>query len=124
VLKKYAKHYKTDEVIPDQLLAKLFAARNFNLGFDTIEYTACALLDQTIHQIPPEELVDLDIGVFEKNEMQRLGMPEGIILRHRPAHFGHLFSGSSYASAYYWRSVRSSDCSSSAEVCLLLWKLA
>jgi len=112
VLKKYARHYKTNEPIPEILLQKLVSARNFNLGFDTVEYTACALLDQSIHQIPANDLPALDISSFETKELDRLGMPSGIVLRHRPAHFSHLFSGSSYASAYYvylWAEVLDAD---------------
>ena len=112
VLRRHAKHYLTGEVIPDELLKKLFAARNFNLGFDTIEYTVCALVDQSLHQVPADELEGLDISAFEKSELQRLGMPDGIVMRHRPAHFAHLFAGASYASGYYvylWAEVLDAD---------------
>lgn len=112
VLKKHARHYKTNEPIPDELLQKLMAARAFNQGFDTVEYTACALIDQMLHQIPSESLADFDMKAFEVSELQRLGMPDGIVLRHRPSHFQHLFSGSSYASAYYvylWAEVLDAD---------------
>ena len=112
MLRKHARHYLTGEVIPDELLDKLFAARNFNLGFDTIEYTVCALIDQSLHQVPANDLERLDIAAFEKSELQRLGMPDGIVMRHRPAHFAHLFAGSSYASGYYvylWAEVLDAD---------------
>jgi peptidyl-dipeptidase Dcp len=112
VLKKHARHYKTNEPIPDELLQKLMSARSFNQGFDTVEYTACALIDQTLHQVPLESLTDFDMKAFETSELRRLGMPEGIVLRHRPPHFQHLFSGSSYAAAYYvylWAEVLDAD---------------
>jgi peptidyl-dipeptidase Dcp len=101
VLKQHARHYKTNEPIPDALLQKMMAARAFNQGFDTVEYTACALIDQVLHQIPEEQLQSLDLKSVEDETLKKLGMPAGIVLRHRPAHFSHLFSGSSYAAAYY-----------------------
>jgi peptidyl-dipeptidase Dcp len=110
VLKKYARHYETDEPIPDKLLEKLFSAKNFNQGFETIEYTSSALIDQSLHQIANVD--DIDIDKVEQSELSRLGMPKGIALRHRPTHFLHLFSGESYASAYYvylWAEILDAD---------------
>ena len=119
VLKKHAKHYQTNESIPDELVLKLTNARKFNLGFSTIEYTASALLDQALHcaTIVPLDENDksellTDITVFENNELEKLGMPVGMIMRHRPTHFQHLFSGSSYAAGYYvylWAEVLDAD---------------
>ena len=95
MLKKYARHFETDATIPDELLEKLFNARNFNQGFDTIEYTASALIDQALHQIA--DVDDIDIEKVELSELARLEMPKAIACRHRPAHFLHLFSGDYYA---------------------------
>lgn len=110
VIKKYARHYETGESIPDVLLDKLEAAKSFQQGFQTIEYTACALLDMALHQI--DDYTDFDITAFEKSELERLGMPQGIVMRHRPAHFQHLFSTSMYAAGYYvylWADVLVAD---------------
>ncbi|GAX80240.1 hypothetical protein CEUSTIGMA_g7678.t1 [Chlamydomonas eustigma] len=112
VMKKHARHFETGEVIPDALLSKLKAARSFNQGFGTIEYTASALVDQALHQLPADKVEALDINKFEEQELSRLGMPQGIVMRHRPAHFQHLFSSSSYAAAYYvylWAEVLDAD---------------
>jgi len=110
VLKEYARHYETNEPVPDEMLAKLKAAKSFNQGFETIEYTSCALLDMALHQV--ENYDDFDISKFEKEELARLGMPKGIIMRHRPAHFQHLFASSHYAAGYYvylWAEVLDAD---------------
>ena len=56
-------------------------------GFETIEYTASALLDQAMHKLTAEEISVLDLTAFEEKELGRLGMPKGIVMRHRPAHF-------------------------------------
>eukprot|EP00192_Tetraselmis_astigmatica_P006864 CAMPEP_0117675278 /NCGR_PEP_ID=MMETSP0804-20121206/15517_1 /TAXON_ID=1074897 /ORGANISM="Tetraselmis astigmatica, Strain CCMP880" /LENGTH=757 /DNA_ID=CAMNT_0005484265 /DNA_START=186 /DNA_END=2459 /DNA_ORIENTATION=- len=112
VLKKHARHYKTGESVADELLARLQAARNFNQGFATVEYTISALLDQSIHKVPDSELAELDVNAFEQSELARLGMPQGITMRHRPTHFQHLFSTSAYAAAYYvylWAEVLDAD---------------
>jgi len=111
VLQKYARHYETGEPVPDELLDKLMNARKFNQGFGTIEYTACALLDMALHQLEdyPE---DFDLSAFEKSELDKLGMPQGIVMRHRPAHFQHLFSTNMYAAGYYvylWAEVLDAD---------------
>jgi peptidyl-dipeptidase Dcp len=110
VLKKYARHYETGEPVPDELLQKLQAAKSFNQGFATIEYTACALLDMALHQI--ENYEGFDIAEFERKELERLGIPQGIVMRHRPAHFQHLFASSYYAAGYYvylWAEVLDAD---------------
>lgn len=110
VLKEYARHYETNEPVPDEMLAKLKAAKSFNQGFETIEYTSCALLDMALHQV--DNYDDFDIAKFEKEELERLGMPKGIIMRHRPAHFQHLFASSHYAAGYYvylWAEVLDAD---------------
>lgn len=110
VLKEYARHYETNEPVPDDMLEKFKAAKSFNQGFETIEYTSCALLDMAFHQI--EDYDDFDIAKFEKEELERLGMPKGIIMRHRPAHFQHLFASSHYAAGYYvylWAEVLDAD---------------
>ena len=111
VLKKYARHYETGEPVPDELLDKLMKARMFNEGFGTIEYTACALLDMALHQVE-EYPDDFDLAAFEKAELEKLGMPQGIVMRHRPAHFQHLFSTNMYAAGYYvylWAEVLDAD---------------
>jgi peptidyl-dipeptidase Dcp len=108
VLKEYARHVETGEPVPDELLDKLNAARSFNQGFQTIEYTACALLDMLLHQVDDYE--NFDITEFEKVQLERLGMPQGIVMRHRPAHFLHLFASTSYAAGYYGKYRKGTDC--------------
>ena len=112
VLREYATHCVTGEPLPEALLEKLKAAQRYGRGFATVEYTACALLDQTLHSLSREELKDLDVSEFERASLASLGMPEAIPLRHRLPHFDHLFGGSSYASGYYvylWAEVLDAD---------------
>jgi peptidyl-dipeptidase Dcp len=110
VLKRHALHHVTGERIPDALIAKLAAARRWNQGFETVEYTACALVDMALHA--RTEADGVDISEFERTELARIGMPREIVLRHRLPHFGHLFQGSSYAAGYYvymWAEVLDCD---------------
>ena len=110
VLKKHALHVDTGAPIPDTLIEKLQRARRFNQGFQTVEYTACALLDMALHARASEDGVD--ITEFEREELARLGMPREMVLRHRLPHFSHLFSSSSYAAGYYvymWAEVLDAD---------------
>jgi peptidyl-dipeptidase Dcp len=113
VLQKHARHHASGEVIPAELMERMNKARRFGQGFATIEYTASALVDAALHKAKVAEGAEvLDIAAFEKTELERLGMPQGIVMRHRPAHFSHLFSSSSYASAYYvylWAEVLDAD---------------
>ena len=110
VLKRHALHYATNEPIPDALIERLNNARRFSKGIDTVEYTACALVDMALHARP--DAGGVDISEFERTELARIGMPSDIVLRHRLPHFGHLFSGSSYAAGYYvyqWAEVLDAD---------------
>ena len=110
ILRRYARHYQTGEPLPEALLAKLLAARNFNQGFATVEYTACAMLDLDLHARAGGEPVD--IARFEREFLDRVGMPAEIGLRHRPTHFQHLFDGAGYAAGYYaymWAEVLDAD---------------
>jgi peptidyl-dipeptidase Dcp len=110
VLKKHARHHRTGEPIPDTLVQRLKAARNFNQGYETVRYAASALVDMAIHSQTAAEAPD--IVAFEAAELQRLGLPPGIGMNHRLPHFQHLFSGSSYAAGYYvylWAEVLDAD---------------
>jgi peptidyl-dipeptidase Dcp len=109
-LRKYARHYQTGEKLPEALIDKLLAARNFNQGFATVEYTACAMLDLELHARADDKPVD--IAAFERDFLTRVGMPAEIGLRHRPTHFQHLFDGAGYAAGYYaymWAEVLEAD---------------
>jgi len=108
VLKKFAKHYKTGKPMPEALLAKIKAARNFNQGFATVEYLAAAIVDLDLHVM--EDAGDLDVDAFEKKTLDRIGAPAEIGMRHRIPHFQHIIGG--YASGYYsymWSEVMDAD---------------
>ncbi|MEO8304913.1 MAG: M3 family metallopeptidase [Betaproteobacteria bacterium] len=110
VLKRHAVHLQTGKPIPDALIDQMKAARRFNQGFETVEYTACALVDMALHGLT--DTGDLDVSAFERAELERIGMPREIVLRHRMPHFGHLFAGSGYAAGYYvyiWAEVLDAD---------------
>lgn len=109
-LRAYARHAQTGEALPEALLASLLKALEFNQGFATVEYTASALIDLALHSHPAPET--LDVEAFERNFLEEIGMPAEIILRHRPAHFQHLFAGDGYAAGYYaylWAEVLDAD---------------
>ena len=110
VLGKYAVHYKTGEPIPEALLDRLIAARNFNQGFATVEYVASALVDLEMHLLTNAE--GLDVTAFEADVLDRIAMPEAITMRHRVPHFAHAFSGDGYSAGYYsylWSEVMDAD---------------
>ena len=110
VLKRHARHIETGEPIPDALMARLKAARQFNQGFESVEYTASALVDLALHA--QTSTANLDVAKFEAEALQKIGMPKQIQMRHRLPHFGHLFAGASYASQYYvylWAEVLDAD---------------
>src|SRR6201987_4932414 len=110
VLQKFARHYETGEPLPDDLLQRFLAARKFNQGFATVEFVSSALVDLEFHTQPASAA--MDVRAFEKKELEKIGMPEEISLRHRPTQFGHIFSGDHYASGYYsymWSEVMDAD---------------
>jgi peptidyl-dipeptidase Dcp len=109
-LRTYARHYQTGEPMPEELLQRLNAARTFNQGFATVEYTASALIDLELHRTAPP--TNLDATRFEREFLDRMEVPRQIGLRHRLAHFQHLFSGGGYAAGYYaylWAEVLEAD---------------
>ncbi len=110
LLRRFALHADTGAPIPEALLERLLSARGFNQGFATVEYTASALVDLDLHATATEAPVD--VVAFEKATLDKLGMPRGIIMRHRTPHFQHVFSGDGYSSAYYsylWSEVLDAD---------------
>jgi peptidyl-dipeptidase Dcp len=110
VLRRFARHYETGEPMPEKLLQRLIAARNFNMGFATVEYVASALVDLEFHSLPAAD--GIDSAAFETKVLSQIGMPDEIVMRHRPPHFAHIFSGGGYASAYYsymWSEVLDAD---------------
>jgi peptidyl-dipeptidase Dcp len=109
VLKVYAKHYQTNEIIPAELVDKLEKSGKFNTGFITVEYLAAALLDMEYHTI--KEPVDLDIRSFEKAAMDKYGLIPEIKPRYRSTYFNHIWSGG-YSAGYYgyiWCEVLDAD---------------
>jgi len=109
VVKNYLVHAKTGEAIPQALIDKINKAATFNQGFATTEYLASALMDMKYHTTDPD---GLDPDSFERETLAALGMPSELVMRHRSPHFGHVFSGEGYATAYYgymWADVLTSD---------------
>jgi peptidyl-dipeptidase Dcp len=110
VLRQFARHYQTGEPLPDDLLKRFLAARKFNQGFATVEFVSSALIDLEFHTQPAA--ASRDVRAFERKELEKIGMPAEISLRHRPTQFGHIFSGDHYASGYYsymWSEVMDAD---------------
>jgi len=110
VLRRFALHHETNEPIPEPLLRSLLAARQFNQGFATVEYTASALVDLALHLVSGADAID--IVSFVKKQLDKLGMPASITMRHRTPHFQHVFSAESYAAGYYsylWSEVLDAD---------------
>ncbi len=110
VLRRFARHFRTGAPMPEDLLQRLIAARNFNQGAATVEYLASAFVDLDFHSLAAPGTIDPT--AFEKETSARIKMPEEIVMRHRPPHFGHIFSGGGYAAAYYsymWSEVLDAD---------------
>ena len=109
VLKMFARHYQTGEVIPDELIEKVQRASEFNQGFETVEFMASALLDMEYHTLSSYE--PFEINDFERKVMDKFSMPEEIYFRHGSPHFQHIFSGG-YSAGYYsyiWAGVLDAD---------------
>lgn len=97
VMKVYAKHYKTGEVIPDELIAKIERAGHFNQGFRTTELLAASILDMELHNLTSYE--GMNVADFEKNLMDKLGLIPQIVSRYRATYFNHIVGG--YDAGYY-----------------------
>src|SRR5260370_4382912 len=98
-LRTYARHYRTGEPLPEEMLRRVLAARNFNQGFATVEYTAAALIDLDLHRAAAAE--PLDPARFERDFLDRMEVPKEIGLRHRLPHFQHLFAVGGYAAGSF-----------------------
>ncbi len=111
VLKVYARHYRTGEVIPDELIAKIEATSRFNQGFATTEYLAAALLDLEWHTLTA--VAEPNTAAFERIALARMGMPATIVPRYRSTYFQHIFGpGGGYSAGYYayiWSEVLDAD---------------
>jgi len=116
ILSRFARHYETDEAIPQALIEKLKAARGFNQGFATVEYCASTFVDLDMHLKTPE--ATQDPLAFETEVLKSIDMPDAIAMRHRSPHFSHIFSGGHYAAGYYsylWSEVLDADAFSAFE---------
>ena len=109
VIRMYAKHYKTGEVMPDSLIAKIENSALFNQGFMTTELIAASILDMKYHELTEPQ--DLDVDTFEKQQMDAIGLMSEILPRYRSTNFAHIFSGG-YSAGYYaytWAEVLDKD---------------
>ena len=108
ILSTYALHEKTGEPMPQALMDKVLAARSFNSGFATVEFTSSALVDMAFHTREPAE----DPMAVQAEVLERLGMPRSIVMRHASPHFQHVFAGDGYSAGYYsymWSEVLDAD---------------
>lgn len=109
VLKTYALHYQTGEVIPDSLIEKINNAGKFNQGFVTTELLSASILDMDFHELTTAE--GLDVNAFEKQSLEKMGMIDEIIVRYRPTFYNHIFT-TGYEAGYYsytWAAVLDAD---------------
>ena len=107
ILKEYAVHFETGEPMPQALLDKVLAARTFNSGFNTVEFTSSALVDMAFHTRDKVE----DPMAVQAEVLSEIGMPKSIVMRHATPHFQHIFSGG-YSAGYYsymWSEVLDAD---------------
>jgi len=114
ILEKYAVHYETGAPMPNALLDKVLAARTFNAGFATVEFTSSALVDMAFHT---RGAVDDPMAV-QRQVLDEIGMPSSIVMRHATPHFQHVFSGDGYSAGYYsymWSEVLDADAFSAFE---------
>jgi peptidyl-dipeptidase Dcp len=108
VLENYATHAETGEAMPKALLERLLAASTYDMGFQTVEYVASALVDLEFHRgAPPADPMQRQAEILDD-----IGMPAAIPMRHATPHFAHVFSGDGYSSSYYsymWSEVMDAD---------------
>src|SRR6056297_3126474 len=108
VLQEFATHAETGEPMPREMLDKVLAAATYDMGFQTVEYVASALVDLTFHEGDPPA----DPMAEQAKVLDALGMPKAIVMRHATPHFAHVFTGDGYSSGYYsymWSEVMDAD---------------
>lgn len=109
ILDRFARHYRTNEPMPQALVDRINNASTFNQGYATVEYLSSALVDMALHN-RAEAISDPD--AFERQTLTAIGMPDEIAMRHRLPQFGHLFSSDAYSAGYYsylWSEVMDAD---------------
>lgn len=109
VMKTYAFHYKTGELMPKDLMDKINNSSKFNQGFTMTELLSASLLDMDYHSI--KDTANIDVNAFEKNSLDKIGMIPQIIVRYRSSYFKHIFEGG-YSAGYYsytWAEVLDAD---------------
>jgi peptidyl-dipeptidase Dcp len=107
ILTRFAKHYQTGAVMPQALMDRLIKSRTFNQGYTTAEYLGSSYVDLDFHSGGAKEAHEVEMAT-----RRRMQMPHEVVLRHRPPHFQHIFSGDSYAAGYYsylWSEVLDAD---------------
>lgn len=107
ILKQYAVHFETGETMPQALLDKVLAARTFNAGFNTVEFTSSAIVDMEFHTRGPID----DPMAVQAEILAELGIPKSLVMRHASPHFQHIFAGG-YSAGYYsymWSEVLDAD---------------
>ncbi len=109
VIRMFAKHYQSGEVMPDSLIAKIENSALFNQGFNTVELIAASILDMKFHELT--DTSDIDVNAFEKQQMDAIGLIPEILPRYRATYFSHIFDGG-YSAGYYaytWAEVLDKD---------------
>jgi peptidyl-dipeptidase Dcp len=109
VLQRFARHYRTNEPIPVELIERIERTATFNEGFATTEYLSAALVDMRLHLAGA---APIDAAEFERQTLEDLGMPREVVMRHRTPQFLHVFSSDSYSAGYYsylWSDVITAD---------------
>jgi peptidyl-dipeptidase Dcp len=110
ILERFAVHAETGKPMPKTLLEKLVRARNFNKGFETVEFLASAFVDMDFHALGDAK--SIDVAKFQADSLDKLGMPKEIAMRHASPHFLHIFGGDGYSAGYYsymWSEVLDAD---------------
>ena len=108
VLEEYARHWKTGEAMPADMLKRLLAAGTYDQGFATVEFVSSAMVDLAFHEGP----APADPMARQEEVLAEMGLPHAIRMRHATPHFAHVFSGDGYSSGYYsymWSEVMDAD---------------
>lgn len=98
ILDRFARHYRTNQPMPQALVDRINNASTFNQGYATVEYLSSALVDMSLHN-RAQPITDVD--AFERETLASLNMPREMAMRHRLPQFGHLFSSDAYSAGYY-----------------------